>query len=532
VSRNLAVAVVAFQATLVFAAPQPETVPTLHAQTRVVQIEVAVKDSKGHPVGNLSKKDFIVTDQGTARAIDIFSIDNGNDPARANRAPSALTGGAQQPLPSTVFSNRNGAPPQPSAHSTVILLDYVNCSFVCTTLARQGVLDLMGKVKPDERIALYVIGKLEGILLLQDYTTDRQLLMKSMREFVPRYESAGSIGISLPGEVWPTTGPARPPRTFETPPVPEYDAAEDVRLSLQSLAEHLALVPGRKSVYWLTPGFSARMMHGPGWEPTDQDWDPTPVWTKTIATLNEADVSVNAVDVSRDARDPAHCLSARDCPAQIMKQIANRTGGEAWFGDSSDIAAELAQGIEESRVSYTLGFYLAEDERDDKLHDLKVQVDRPGVQLSYRQGYYAGDAELPDLKPGKDELLETVLLNQMDSHDVGITADVDVTPGEPRGSLNIKMNLDTRTLSVNAKDTGFTGKVDEMFVELNEAGRTLAKISDTKDFEFTAADREHYDRTGVTWPLSIPLAPGTVKLAIIVRDTNTGKIGSLTVPIM
>jgi len=58
VSRNLAVAVVAFQATLVFAAPQPETVPTLHAQTRVVQIEVAVKDSKGHPVGNLSKKDF------------------------------------------------------------------------------------------------------------------------------------------------------------------------------------------------------------------------------------------------------------------------------------------------------------------------------------------------------------------------------------------------------------------------------------------------------------------------------------------
>jgi len=70
-----------------------------------------------------------------------------------------------------------------------------------------------------------------------------------------------------------------------------------------------------------------------------------------------------------------------------------------------------------------------------------------------------------------------------------------------------------------------------MFVELNEAGRTLAKISDTKSFEFTAADRERFTSGGVTWPLSIPLMPGTVKLAIIVRDKTTGRIGSLTIPV-
>jgi hypothetical protein len=40
----------------------PQT-PILHADTRVVQIEVAVKDSHGHPVRGLSTKDFVLTDQ-------------------------------------------------------------------------------------------------------------------------------------------------------------------------------------------------------------------------------------------------------------------------------------------------------------------------------------------------------------------------------------------------------------------------------------------------------------------------------------
>ena len=96
--------------------------------------------------------------------------------------------------------------------------------------------------------------------------------------------------------------------------------------------------------------------------------------------------------------------------------------------------------------------------------------------------------------------METVLLNQIDSHDIGITANVDATPGTPRGTLAIRMNLDTRTLSLKEQKSGWTGKVDEMFVELNEAGRTLAKVSDTKDFKFASETRERLDSLGVKWP--------------------------------
>src|SRR6185437_15340482 len=84
------------------------------------------------------------------------------------------------------------------------------------------------------------------------------------------------------------------------------NVAEDVRLSLQALAEHMALVPGRKSIFWVTHGFPPRIMHGPAWEPKNTDLDPTPAWQKTIATLNEADVAVNAVDTDTALRYPSN----------------------------------------------------------------------------------------------------------------------------------------------------------------------------------------------------------------------------------
>jgi hypothetical protein len=71
-----------------------------------------------------------------------------------------------------------------------------------------------------------------------------------------------------------------------------------------------------------------------------------------------------------------------------------------------------------------------------------------------------------------------------------------------------------------------------MFVEVNEDGETLAKISDTKEFEVPAGGRARFDSEGVAWPLSLPLIPGAKKITIVLRDRATGHVGSLTVPIM
>ena len=506
-------------------AAQSPAGPTMHAETRVVQIDVVVTDSHHKSVADLLKQDFTVTDNGKPRAIDIFSVNGGEtdrDKATSPTAPAPVKP-TSPALPANVFSNRNAGPPDLPGHSTVIVLDQVNAFFEDAGYARQQVMDLMGKLKPDDRIALYVIVRKRGLVVIQDYTTDHSLLLKGLSRYIPRglaprpgFPDPWPVGIQDRG------ARPRPPSNINpakaTPEEDEYtwhENSEQARLSLQALAEHLALVPGRKSVYWVTQAFPARLIQGMGQF----------AWDKTLTALNEANVAVNTVD--------SRGLFAGSNPSRgtlaAMQQIAEATGGKAWFG-RNDLDGAMAEGIAASRMTYTLAFYLAEDERDNKFHNLKVKASRPGLELFYRQGYYAGSVDLPD--SSRDEgHMESALLNQVNSAAVGITARVNQVQGIPQGTLNIVLNLDPGTLSLKEQAGGWTGRVDETFVELDESGNTLTKISDVKDFEVPSAGRAHYDSQGVTWPFSMPLIPAAAKLAIIVRDSATGHVGSLNIPL-
>src|SRR5438477_917731 len=95
----------------------PQTPTTIRTETRVVQIDVDVRDSHGQPVAGLSKDDFTVTDAGKRRAIQIFSVE-GNAGPPVGRPPSTA-------LPPNIFSNHSPNGQRPT-HATVILLDGIN----------------------------------------------------------------------------------------------------------------------------------------------------------------------------------------------------------------------------------------------------------------------------------------------------------------------------------------------------------------------------------------------------------------------
>jgi len=292
-----------------------------------------------------------------------------------------------------------------------------------------------------------------------------------------------------------------------------HEATEDVRAAFDALASRLAAMPGRKSVFWITQGFPPSQLRGFG----KNDWD------KTVAALNQADIAMSVVDSNGLAGPPRFWG-----PGAIltMQDIAERTGGEAFF-HRNDLDAALAEGIETARESYTLGFYLGDKERDGKYHRLKVTASRPSLELQYRQGYYAGT----DLKPAPKEGLESAILNPVDSAAVGITADIVAEPGNPRGTLRVRLNLDLSTLAIKQTGNICSGKIDEMFVQRDESEKELARISDSREFQFSEELRARYEREGVTLEQKLPSMEGVFRLSIAVKDAATGQMGSLTVPI-
>ncbi len=199
-----------------------------------------------------------------------------------------------------------------------------------------------------------------GLVLLQDYTTDRELILSSLGKYIPRgiFPSPVMSGSKAnksgdPSPVGDTMAQANefakgsdqshPPGLANTIPPPTLqekigkweENSRDVQLVLKALAEHLALVRGRKSVFWITQGFPPYLLRG-----TQQ-----PAWDKTLTELNEANVQVNTVD----SRGLFRGSNPNTGTILTMRNIADATGGKAYYG-RNDMDDAMAGGITASRA--------------------------------------------------------------------------------------------------------------------------------------------------------------------------------------
>jgi len=329
----------------------------LRTNTRVVEIDVSVRDSSGRPVDNLSSSDFTITDDGKPRAFTIFNVNHIAATPAGSQSPQAS---APPKLPPNTFTNIGIPALPPAGHATVIVLDAVNGWFDNYSWARQAVIGMLTKIPVDERIALYAISKNEGLVILQDYTLDRARLLEAIGKYVPRAmcqaplaKDAGEgmlVPISIDAPPQPDTDSAEASRARRmasmkavtgAPPCTTPDkmqslmraGAEAVRLSLNALADQLSRQPGRKSVFWISQGIPISELRGEG----HLGWD------KTIAALNDANVAVSVVD--SNGLDGPRRMWGRGTVLSMI-QLAQDTGGQVYYG-RNDLDNAIASGIAE-----------------------------------------------------------------------------------------------------------------------------------------------------------------------------------------
>ena len=479
-------------------AAQPVT--RLQTETRMVQIDVEVRDGQGRPVEGLTKDDFSVSDNEKTRAIQVFSVQKTS--AGAAQGPVAA---ADSPMP-RVFTNRNPLPPR-DARATVILIDGVNNYWDDFSEARLRLLAMVDKLRSEERIAVYAAtSKPAAVAMIQGFTTDRQGLRRTLERYQPPAlkPAPGILG-----------RPDLPPNTALLEPSPSgprleqferQTAVRDAMDTFQLLARHLARLPGRKRLLWLTSGLPPRELR--------EMPDP---FARASAALNEANVAVDVID-----DDGVGDLHRRWGPLSrsTLRGMADATGGRTFSG-RNDLENMLVEAIETDRVTYTLGFYLPEEDRDGRFHELTVRAARAGLSLSHRKGYYAGEAP-----PVKGELLEAAALNPADATDIAITAEIERSGGE-QPMLRVNVTLDPAQLTFTRAAGEYSARFDELFLLTDASGSVLGKVQ---------AGREYRAPNTPESPLrhqqELRDLPGAMRLLIVVRDKETGKTGSLAIPLV
>ncbi len=217
---------------------------------------------------------------------------------------------------------------------------------------------------------------------------------------------------------------------------------------LEFLSRHLSGMPGRKKLIWISGSFPllTKETHEiPGGPALLEYRDLSDLVEGPLRRLNDANVGVYPIDAR--GLDPAVPLS--DPTIDTMVSMARQTGGRAVYA-TNDLPGAIKKDMEDTDLTYTLGFYISKDDLDGSFHKLSVKVSRNDAQVRHRMGYTASR-----IIPAKPEAFQTTLNSWVEQSlaatDVAIGALASPVLGKP-GFCQVEVAIDVAAFQLERKN--------------------------------------------------------------------------------
>jgi len=205
--------------------------------------------------------------------------------------------------------------------------------------------------------------------------------------------------------------------------------------------------------------------------------------------------------------------------------LAARTGGRAFY-NTNNISGAIRRAIDDSRVAYTLGYYPADVKWDGSFHAIKVKVNVPDARVRSRTGYFA----LPD-PPGTSQTVRADISQTASSQLEATGGPTCKPPPPPQQVLTANLHLDLHDIQMAQEGGRWTGRLQSVFFLLDDRGEIVGNSDRTFRLLFEPAVYERTLKNGLSDSRRLPVTPPATQLCIVVRDADTGKLGSLLIPI-
>jgi hypothetical protein len=306
---------------------------------------------------------------------------------------------------------------------------------------------------------------------------------------------------------------------------------------LEQVVRRTALLPGQRSVIFLSPGFLSYHLESQIAEITDRALRSNVV----VNTLDPRGLYVIIPGGDASQRTPVIPSNAglagrkeqiiEDGYARaedVLRDLSADTGGQ-FFHNSNDLDKGFRQLGTLVEVSYVLAFSPRNLKSDGRYHKLRVTLANPkGLTLQARHGYFAPRAsedaaarakeEIQDAVYSQDELLELPIAvhtqyYKVNETDVRLAVLTHLDMSAVRFRKDQDRNLDDVTFITVLFDSDgkyVTGKEKKVICRLRD--ETLTKLT----------------RSGITLKMEFDLKPGTYMVRQIVRDSQAGQLSGLS----
>lgn len=395
---------------------QEVTVPTIHVETKLVLVDVAVRDEKGVPIRGLKINDFQLKEGNIGQILKVVD---------EHHADSNLKFPTLPQLPPNTFINYVVGP-ETNGPLTVVLLDWLNTPQDTQPRLLDELKSFVGQLSSSDRIAILALTS-RNFKILQGFTQDPRFLASALGG-----KSVTTTHFTQGGLVTQDQHDPKSPLNAEDIDMGRSNADQllamvrnrqqlDARIqatrtfeSLKNLTEYLATLPGRKNLIWFSGGFSPLLMPGIKGNPGDQDrylnmeaqmeelFDNFTAAQITVYPIDARGTTVQMVPASQ-APLAAGSLSrndgvysqmvnqdAADIQTQhmVMQRIAEETGGKAYF-ERNDLLKASKNVMREGSDYYTLAYSPSVARKQDTFRNLQISIPgHPKYKLSYRSGYY------------------------------------------------------------------------------------------------------------------------------------------------
>lgn len=525
-----------------FAGQQPETI---RVSVRLVQVSVVAHNSAGEPLTDLTKDDFEILDNGKPQAIRFFAQET-------RSAPAVLF----VPLPEHVFSNRMENKVKMAPGVTIVLFDLLNTRFTDQVNAKKQLIRVLQQIQPGQRIGVYVLAR--KVTVLHDFTDNPAQLAAVLTRLEGResHELTGAEGNQQERATDFSTANGRFAEVEQLlngakNVAQDYfnvDRATVTFKAFESIANHVAPAPGRKSLVWIsgsfpfTLGVTQKDFENLATDSPNREHGSFQVlFDLAMRAVNNAELAIYPVDArglilptGYDAGNAAGVPrnSTRNTPApelpnlDTMENLASKSGGRVFF-NTNDLQKAISTALDDGRVTYTLGFYPT-SEPDDKFHTLKVQVRRKGVSLRYRQGYLALAQSSGDADP-KAKLREA-LASPVDAAAIGITVKVE-QPQSRNEAWNLITSIDSHDLVVEQQGEKWVGHLQIVYSVQADTGKELGGLLDNVNLDLKPEIWSEIIAKGLVLRKKFNPPDEARKVRIAVYDLSTGRIGSISIPL-
>ena len=384
-----------------------------------VLVPVVVRDAQGRAIGTLTKDDFQVLDRGKPQKISAFTIETRatNESAASPLLPP-VNGASSAAIPPA-----NLAPGTTQPRCTVLLFDDMHLN--------EG--DLMRAKAVGTKLLTAPIGKREAVAVVSmsgsnsGLTQNNQKLQEAVaklhltylyRKFGPECPDIGYVeadrilnrhdDAALDGAIANylncsnSTGLTRAiaQRAVEGAALRVLNLGDqDVRISLSVIAgvvQRMKTLPGQRTLVLVSPGFLTMTPESPSFK--SQILDMAAQANVTISALDARGMYTTEINADeRGARSSLELMTgayqdygreAGERAGNVLGELADGTGG-TYFHNSNDLEGGLHQLMQGPEFLYVLEFSIADVKRDESYHALSVKVNRSGVKVQARRGYFA-----------------------------------------------------------------------------------------------------------------------------------------------